>query len=85
MHIQILSEPAFTNLLVVLGQQPLAMALMPEPGQGYAPEGAEAGGPQSDAGAQMEPTDLSGSDAKLPTNPQTGAEWDPQTGGGVTQ
>lgn len=84
-HIQILSDPAFTNLLVVLGQQPLAMALMPEPGQGYAPSGAEAGGPESNAGAQMEPTDLSGSDAKLPTNPQTGREWDPQTGGGVAQ
>ncbi len=84
-HIQILSDPAFTNLLVVLGQQPLAMALMPEPGQGYAPAEAEATGAPANAGEQMEPTDLSGSDAKLPTNPQTGAEWDPQTGGGVTQ
>jgi hypothetical protein len=83
-HIQILSDPAFTNLLVVLGQQPLAMALMPEPGQGYAPAEAEAAGAPGNAGAQMEPTDLSGSDAKLPKNPQTGNEWDPQTGGGVT-
>jgi len=33
----------------------------------------------------MEPTDLSKADAKLPTNPQTGREWDPNTGGGVAQ
>jgi len=81
-HINILSDPAFSSLLIVLGQQPLAVALMPEPGQGYAPNQE---GPESDAGSAMEPTDLSKADAKLPTNPQTGREWDPNTGGGVAQ
>jgi hypothetical protein len=74
-HITILSDPNFTNLLTVLGQQPLAMAMMPEPGQGYAPAEAK--------GAKMEPTDTGEKDPDLPNNPQTGQKWDPSTGGGV--
>lgn len=74
-HITILSDPAFTNLLLVLGQTPLAVAAMPEPGQGYAPD--------QQKGAAMEPTDTGEKDPDLPNNPQTGQKWDPATGGGV--
>lgn len=76
-HINILSDPQFANLLIVLGQQPLMTAMMPEPGQGYAPE--------SEAGDGMKPTDTSSEQPRLPTNPQTGNQWDPTTGGGVTE
>lgn len=78
-HVQHLADPALVPLLTVLGQQPLATAMQPEPGQGYAPgqEGSQDGPkdfPQVQ-GPMPRPN--------MPVNPATGLRWDPQTGGGA--
>lgn len=77
-HVKFLADPGLTNLLLVLGQQPMATAQMPAPGQGYA------GGPgpnneQTNLPELQSPTP----EPNLPKNPLTGQKWDPVTGGGV--
>ena len=82
-HVKFLADPGLTNLLIVLGQQPLATAMQPDPGQGYA------GGPgpnNEQPGSKGLPAIGSPApDPQLPKNPLTGQEWDPTTGGGVVQ
>jgi hypothetical protein len=81
-HIMLLAtaDPIQQNLLMLLGQQPLAMPM--------APPGEEKGGPNS-KGSQPAPKGApptAGAEPdqpKQPVNPQTGQTWDAGTGGGV--
>lgn len=75
-HIQFLADPALINILTVLGQTPLATAVMPV-------EQAAGGTPPS--GQQIQLPDMAAPENKpsFPTNPATGNKWDPQTGGGI--
>ena len=80
-HIMLLAtpDPIMQNLLMVLGQQPLMMPMPPPPG-----------GPNSE-GSQPKPPGQEPSSAgpaqpglpQLPTNPSTGEQWDPISGGGA--
>lgn len=86
-HVQALADPAMAQLLTILGQTPLMAAMMPEPGQGYAP-GATPGpnnqhAPSSASGKPPEnPQNPQPKQPELPKNPSTGEKWDPKTGGG---
>lgn len=75
-HVSFLADPGLTNLLLVLGQQPLATAAMPDVGQGYAP----GMGPGSAPPGNTPKKDDAG--PRMPKNPATGQKWNPQDGGG---
>lgn len=80
-HVNFLADPMLANLLMVLGQQPLQAAMMPAPGQGYAPGAPTPSG--GGDGAQLPTLQAPEPEPGFPTNPQTGMKWDPDTGGGA--
>lgn len=84
-HVMHLSDPALANLLIVLGETPLQMAMMP-PNQaaGGTPPAHGGGGLANDPKTSGDPNLAkiqTGDTAKYPTNPQTNQKWNPEDGG----
>jgi hypothetical protein len=89
-HVQHLSDPSIAPLLSVLGQTPLQMAMMPQPGQGYNPgpggPPAPNGPPGPPPGAPpVQPNPPMPRKPSMPKNPETGQKYDNVSGGGVNQ
>lgn len=77
LHIQLLAtpDPILQNLLIATGQSPLMLPPMPaETAAGGTPPKPSGSEPTAGAPPEM---------PSLPTNPGTGQQWDPATGGGV--
>lgn len=88
-HVMHLSDPALANLLIVLGEKPLQMAMAPpgqdggQPSPGIPPQGGMglANDPESSGVSSFPDMAAPDADPMYPTNPQTGQKWNPVDGG----